>query len=88
MQNFQLLGLFAAFITMAAFFLPCYHAVKTKQCDFFSTFQLLALFAASLLWVAYGIRDSSPAIVLLSVFIFAITTILLAQKRNAQRSTS
>jgi uncharacterized protein with PQ loop repeat len=42
--------------------------------------QLFLLVIACALWIMYGLRDSSPAIVLLATFCLAITCILFAIK--------
>lgn len=78
--NYQLLGLIAAIVVFAALFPSCWQQLRHKDLTATSTIKLLLLVIGSLLWIMYGFRDSSPAVVLSAAISFAITSILLLIK--------
>lgn len=78
--NYQVVGIIAALLVAAAMMPYYWNILRTKNVSTLSKSRLLLLVIASLLWIMYGFRDSSPAVVLLATFCFAITCILFAIK--------
>ena len=85
--NYQLVGIIAAFCIAAAFFPDCLRLLKSKTTGNLSTLRLSLLVFGSTLWIIYGIRDSSPAIVLLGIFCFTVTSILSVLKLRTKKSS-
>ncbi len=85
--NYQLLGLIAAVLIIIALLPQCVYLLKQSNQALFIKPSLTLLVFGSALWIIYGVRDSSPAIVLLSVFGFTMMSILLVLKlRNKNPS--
>ena len=78
--NYQAVGVLAAILVAAAMVPRYWDMLKTKNVSTLPKSRLLLLVIGSVLWIIYGFRDSSPAIVLLATFCFAITCILFAIK--------
>lgn len=78
--NYQTLGLLAAG-SLAYVFFPAYIALfKSENYKKLPLKKLISLVITSILWIMYGISDSSPAIVLLAISGFAVTSLLLVIK--------
>lgn len=84
--NYQALGVVAAALVVIALIPRYWQMLKDKNVDTLSKSRLLLLVIGSVLWIMYGFRDSSPAIVLLATFCFAITCILFAIKLRSNPS--
>lgn len=78
--NYQTLGIIAAILIGAAMTPRYWTMLKTKDVSSISNTRLLLLVIGSMLWIMYGFRDSSPAIVLLATFCLSITCILFSIK--------
>lgn len=78
--NYQTLGLLASGLLVYVFF-PAYTSLfKPENYKKLPLKQLIYLVIISILWIMYGISDSSPAIVLLAIGGFAVTSLLVAIK--------
>ena len=78
--NYQSLGIFAVGLlvyTLFPLYAPLFKRENTKKIPLK---RLVSLVIASILWIMYGISDSSPAIVLLAIGGFAVTSLLLVIK--------
>lgn len=78
--NYQVLGIIAAILVSLAVVPRYWSLLKTKNLAEISKSQLFLLATGSFLWIIYGFRDSSPAIVLLATFCLSITCILCVIK--------
>lgn len=78
--NYQAIGLVAGATMLVALFPRYWRLMRTKDLSSTPTAKLLLLVIGSLLWIMYGFRDSSPAVVLFAAVSFAITSILLLIK--------
>lgn len=78
--NYQVVGVIAAILVATALLPRYWDMLKNKDVSTLSKSRLFLLVIGSVLWIMYGFRDSSPPIVLLATFCFAITCILFAIK--------
>jgi uncharacterized protein with PQ loop repeat len=78
--NYQALGILAAILIVIGVIPRYWTMLKTKDVAGISKKRLFLLVIGSVLWIMYGFRDSSPAIVLLATFCLSITCILFAIK--------
>jgi len=85
--NYQLLGILGAVLLCLAFLPQCWHLLKTKDLNYINKKPLVLLVIGSILWIAYGFRDSSPAIVLLATFGFTAASMLLAIKLRSNKTS-
>ncbi|PHQ79771.1 MAG: hypothetical protein COB66_06195 [Coxiella sp. (in: Bacteria)] len=85
--TYQSLGILAA-IAIACALIPVYlRVLKSKNLQSITTTRLILLVIGSGLWIMYGFRDSSPGIVLLATFSFAMTSILFAIKLRSNKTS-
>ena len=82
--NYQSLGIAAAALLIYAFFPLISPLFKAEKCQNIPTRRLFCLVIANILWVMYGISDSSPAVVLLGIGGLVITSLLLVIKSRSQ----
>ena len=82
--NYQSLGIAAAVLLVYAFFPLISPLFKAEKCKKIPTNRLICLVIANILWIMYGISDSSPAIVLLSIGGLVATSLLLVIKSRSQ----
>ena len=82
--NYQLLGLLAAIIVVTALVPRARQLLKTKALETIPTQRLILLAIGSALWIMYGIRDSSAAIVILAIFGFISSCILATVKLRSR----
>ncbi len=85
--NYQTVGVVAALLVVLTLIPSYWGMLKDKNVGAITKKRLFLLVIASMLWIMYGFRDSSPAIVLLATFCLAITCILFAIKLRSNKSS-
>ncbi len=82
--NYQIIGLIAAVLVMIAIIPRYWNLLTTRHLNGISLIQLFLLVIGCVLWIMYGVRDSSPPVVLLATFCLAITCILFVIKLRSK----
>lgn len=83
--NYQFLGVLAAALLVYLFFPIVTSLFQPENRAKIPLKRLIWLVITSILWIMYGISDSSPALVLLAIAGFATTSLLLVLKLRSHR---
>ena len=67
MNNTEIIGFIAAFLTTAAFLPQVYQTWKTKDVSGLSLPMLLMFFLGIFLWLIYGFYKESPSMILANI---------------------
>ena len=67
MNNTEIIGFIAAFLTTAAFLPQVYQTWKTKDVSGLSLPMLLMFFVGIFLWLIYGFYKESPSMILANI---------------------
>lgn len=76
-DNYEIVGLVAAFLTTSAFIPQVYKTWKTKSAGNISLTMYVALFTGIILWLVYGIHLNSFAMILANSITAVLTLIIL-----------
>ena len=85
--SYQFLGILAAALLICGFWPLLAPIFKPQNREKIPRNRLITLVITSILWIMYGISDSSPAIVLLAISGLVITTLLLVIKLRSHHTS-
>lgn len=85
MNNIEIIGFSAAFLTTAAFLPQVYKTWKTKDVSGLSLPMLIMFFIGIVLWLVYGVYKESPSMILANSITIASAFLLMYFKIKYQK---